>query len=213
MKPPRQHQQALMGRSAMSKEWFYQLMGTEFGPIASIELRKKAQRGEIAPDTPVRMASSDRWIDASAVKGLFDPPEPPPSVKVSPLLSAHETIRSAPTSKSSADAKPMPDNFEKVFSVPTTTDEDLEHHDANDEYEFFRFVGFRQAISEKLFAEVETYRLKHSMTMTQMTRRALAELIGKPELAVDRPNEPPEESPADNDVTATGDIESDTASQ
>ncbi len=194
----------------MSKEWFYQLMGTAFGPITSIELRKKAQRGEIAPDTPIRMGSSDRWIDASAVKGLFDPPENAERTlpaKVSPLPAARAT-----SPEKSVDVQSLPNNFENVFSESAASGEKLEHHDSNEEYEFFRFVGFRQAISEKLFAEVETYRLKHGMTMTQLTRRALAELIGKPELAVDRPEESAAESPTD-DATATGTIESDTVNQ
>ncbi|MDA0831763.1 MAG: DUF4339 domain-containing protein [Planctomycetota bacterium] len=156
----------------MSKEWFYQLMGSEIGPLSSVELRQKVTRGEITTDTPIRSGNSARWVDASQIKGLFDIPTPP-----APLPpAARTTTPEAPEAQQSTPAPTSPDE-----------EDQLDAHSDNEEYEFFKFVGFRQALTAKLYDEVDSLRLKQGWTMTQITRHALAAFVGKPELGEDSP--------------------------
>ena len=124
----------------MSKEWFYQLMGSEFGPLSSVELRQKVTRGEITTDTPIRSGNSARWVDASQIKGLFDIPTPPAPLPPAARTTTPEAQQSTP--------------------APTSPDEEdqLDAHSDNEEYEFFKFVGFRQALTAKLYDEVDSLR-------------------------------------------------------
>jgi hypothetical protein len=82
----------------MAKQWYFVKDGQQHGPISSIELKRKADSGEIGPDAAVRPEDRQNWVKAAAVKGLFiakampasplpahvSTPSPPPS---SPLAS------------------------------------------------------------------------------------------------------------------------------
>jgi len=65
----------------MASEWFYQVMGTQVGPVSSVELRNLAQAGTVTTETPVANAPSGPWVSAGRVKGLFAVPNgaPPPA--------------------------------------------------------------------------------------------------------------------------------------
>ena len=67
----------------MSMQWYFQVMGAEFGPLTSAELKEKVQIGQIQPDTLVRSGQDGKWIPADRWKGLLpakeDTPEPPPA--------------------------------------------------------------------------------------------------------------------------------------
>ena len=55
----------------MAAEWYFRVMGTEFGPVSATELVEQAADGQIGPDTEVRKGEG-AWIPASRVAGLFD---------------------------------------------------------------------------------------------------------------------------------------------
>jgi uncharacterized protein (AIM24 family) len=55
----------------MASEWYFRVMGTEFGPLSANELVERAADGKILPDTQVRKGEGG-WVSASKVSGLFD---------------------------------------------------------------------------------------------------------------------------------------------
>ncbi len=55
----------------MAAEWYFRVMGSEFGPVSAAELVEQAANGKIRPDTEVRKGEGT-WIPASRVAGLFD---------------------------------------------------------------------------------------------------------------------------------------------
>ena len=56
-----------------------------------------------------------------------------------------------------------------------------------EEYDFFQFIGFSQAITPKLHDVLVAYAKAHHLSLTQVTRRALAEFLGRKDLAEDTP--------------------------
>ena len=171
----------------MSKAWYYEVMGSELGPISSADLIDKAKRGQIQPDTRVRSGPEGKWQFADRVKGLF--PAPPPPVLVaapSPPVPWSETI-------------PLADNPNHAG------DDDKTYHFTGDssqnpaslfrpagaketqEYDFFQFIGFSQAITPPLHDVLLAYAKTHKLSVTQVTRRALAEFLGRKDLAEDAP--------------------------
>jgi len=152
----------------MSKPWFFQFMGDEVGPLPAAELKRRVVKGEIQPDTPVRCGRNGNWRDAIEIKGLFPEPEPakpPPEMADLPPEKQSES------------------GTEVVFQeIPVEPDGEDDPHK---EYEFFDLVGFEQAITHKLFDEVQVYLSREKLTMTEAVRMALAEFIGQPELGQD----------------------------
>ncbi|MEX0726279.1 MAG: DUF4339 domain-containing protein [Planctomycetaceae bacterium] len=192
----------------MSKEWFYQLMGSEFGPLNSAELRHKVTRGEIFPDTPVRMGNSARWVDASQIKGLFDIPAAPALTAASPTVKP--TVPAPPADASIKSTGAVEQSSSQKIEPPATPQDDLlDAHAANEDFEFFNFVGFRQALSAPLYDVVDAFRQKKAWTMTQITRRALAEFVGRPELAEDQPPVTTEQTPTETatSISAAANVE------
>ena len=55
----------------MAAEWYFRVMGAEFGPVSASELVEQAADGKISPDTEVRKGEG-AWVPASRVAGLFD---------------------------------------------------------------------------------------------------------------------------------------------
>ena len=55
----------------MAAEWYFRVMGAEFGPLSATELVEHAADGKIRPDTEVRKGEG-AWVPASKVAGLFD---------------------------------------------------------------------------------------------------------------------------------------------
>jgi hypothetical protein len=87
----------------MESQWFYKLMGEEFGPCSAHELKEKAVLGKIRQDSLVRKDIDGRWVSAWRVKGLFD---------VKPKLSP------VPQTVSIADPIPPPSPPEAVAKYP-----------------------------------------------------------------------------------------------
>jgi uncharacterized protein (AIM24 family) len=55
----------------MAAEWYFKVMGTDFGPVSVAELVRQAADGRVVPDTEVRKGDGP-WVPASKVAGLFD---------------------------------------------------------------------------------------------------------------------------------------------
>lgn len=64
----------------MAARWYVQVMGEAQGPFTGAQLRVKAQRGEISPDSLLRRGEDSDWVSAFRVKRLFDPPASPPAL-------------------------------------------------------------------------------------------------------------------------------------
>uniref|UniRef100_A0A7C4LL94 DUF4339 domain-containing protein n=1 Tax=Schlesneria paludicola TaxID=360056 RepID=A0A7C4LL94_9PLAN len=179
----------------MSKEWYYEVMGTAVGPISSAELKRRAQLGQIGPDTPVRLGTEGKWQPAERVKGLLDPPPPPPptlpsSAPVFPTVRPSSgtipvvAVSTAPAPAASA-AVGATYSVPMEAGHPVDPDELLPH-----EYDFFRLVGFEQAIGTALHQVLVDHCRNHGLTFTEVTKRALAEFLGRKDLL-----ESPEKTP------------------
>jgi hypothetical protein len=81
----------------MAAEWYYRVMGAEFGPVSANELVEQAADRKISPDTEVRKGDG-AWVPASRVAGLFD-----------------RASQSKGTTSKSAVPPPLPDQDACVF--------------------------------------------------------------------------------------------------
>lgn len=182
----------------MTREWYFQVMGQELGPLSVGELKAKVTSGQIQPDTLVRKTAEGKWIFAGKVKGLFAVPEEPPPEPVAPppaakpkssatlpIMSGSAT-RSKPGSSAEiatrSGAKPSSSATIPV-TFHTLVEEDIDS--APPSVEFYSFVGFREAISPVLHDAVKQFVSDRGITMSQLNRRALADFIQRPELASD----------------------------
>ena len=179
----------------MSKAWYYEVMGSELGPISSSDMIDKAQRGQIQPDTRVRSGLDGKWQFAERVKGLLPPPPPPVAIPVKPVV-AEVTPSSAPRSQTmplSESPRPASDD-DKTYHFTGDSSQNPASlfpkaaAPETEEYDFFQFIGFSQAITPKLHDVLLAYAKSHKLTLTQVTRRALAEFLGRKDLAEDAPS-------------------------
>ena len=58
----------------MTREWFFQAMGQDLGPLTAGELKAKVSNGQIQPETLIRKGTDGNWVFAAKVKGLFAVP-------------------------------------------------------------------------------------------------------------------------------------------
>ena len=56
----------------MAKNFYYQVMGEVYGPIAGVELRERAVAGDVTPETLVRVGKGGEWVLARRLTNLFD---------------------------------------------------------------------------------------------------------------------------------------------
>ena len=75
----------------MAKQWYFVKDGKPQGPISALELKQKADSGELRPEDLVCPEDHEDWVKAAAVKGLFatkvvTPPPLPPSPMAPPPL-------------------------------------------------------------------------------------------------------------------------------
>ena len=168
----------------MAKPWYFQVMGAEIGPLTSAELKEKVQIGQIQPDTLVRSGQDGKWIPADRWKGLLptkeQKPEPTP-------LPATESAAAASTAAIPINEEDDPLYHMKGEAAAAGGPVPFTHPD---EYDFFQFVGFRHAITHPLYDALVIYSHQHQLTVTQITRRSIAQFIGKPELGQDKPPSP-----------------------
>ncbi len=191
----------------MSKQWYFQTMGAEIGPISPAEMMDKVKRGLIQPDTLVRNGPDGKWLPADRVKGLLPKPEAPPP----PAATVPSPASVSPASAASSDCVPaLP-----TSAASATADDEITYHITGDaaaatqtaepepeSFEFFEFVGFRHAITPALHSVLVQYASKHGLSITQITRQALAKFLGRPELGEDIKPEPEPAANSDADQDA-----------
>jgi biotin carboxyl carrier protein len=176
----------------MAKGWYFQLMGAELGPVSGAELKKKAEQGQITPETLVRSAPDGKWQTADRIRGLIDAPPPPPEPAAALKAKPAETPAVAsPTVKSVATATASPPGAKPVsspaagniyhFVDETAADAPSDLADSG-EFDFFKFVGFEQAIGPNLFQVLQEHCRKNQRSLSDATKRALAEFLGRKDL-------------------------------
>lgn len=175
----------------MSKQWYYEVMGAPVGPITSVELKTCVLTRRILPETRIRMGDDGKWQTADRVKGLFDAPaasQAKPAAEATPAgrpvkpVSAAETgtveISTIQTVELTIPMAAVTPAIAHQTSSAGSTDED-----GDSDYDFFKFVGFENAIGHALNDVLKEYCRVHRLTMTQTTRRALAEFLGRKDLS------------------------------
>lgn len=165
----------------MTREWYFQMMGQEIGPLSAAEFKAKVSTGQIQPDTLVRKGPEGKWVFASLVKGLFAPkPETAPPV---PVVLTPAVIPKPPSSAhGTTPTQPYIPNFMPTtvpLSIPFETDGDSE---GSASLEFYDFVGFREAITARLYDAIKEFAADRGVTLAQLNRQALANFIRRPEL-------------------------------
>jgi len=176
----------------MAKEWFYQLMGVDFGPISSAELKREVQQGRIQPDTLVRGAPDGKWQAADRIKGLIEPPpvvEPPP--KPAPPKPAPAPVVAPPAATEAATI-----GIPLAGAAPRSAANDRTYHFAGEssaeiaipeapgsgEFDFFQMVGFEMALGSPLYQVLLERCRTQNLTITEVTRQAIAEHLGRKDL-------------------------------
>lgn len=168
----------------MAKAWFYQLMGDEVGPVSAGELKRRAQQGDIQPDTLVRSAPDGKWTPAERVKGLLE--LPPVEIEPEPVKPAPTKAASVPPTAAKTDpatiplAKPGQDRVYH-FTGDAAVEVAAEAPESG-EYDFFQMVGFELALGRPLHQALVDRCRTQQVTMTEVTRRALAEFLGRKDL-------------------------------
>lgn len=180
----------------MSKQWYYEVMGSPVGPITSAELKTCVLTRRILPETRIKLGDDGKWQTADKVKGLFDG-APPPAKPQPAKAHAEEKILVAPVVRSTtaaetgtaelatlqtAELKIQIASVTPAVAAPAPVKSE---EDADVEYDFFKFVGFEIAIGHALNDALKEYCRVHHVTMTQTTRRALAEFLGRKDLSGD----------------------------
>lgn len=179
----------------MSKQWFFQVMGEELGPVSSVELKEKVKQGQIQPETLVRLGREGKWTPADRVKGLLDPPPAPaapPPLRHGSLPSALSPQAAVPVPVA-ANVTPSP-RVERTYHLQGETEPrgtDAVDGAEQTEYDFFQFVGFELALGTPLHQKLLQHCGAKRQTITQVTRLALAEYLGCPELVNPPLTDPP----------------------
>ena len=89
------------------QQWLVRIGKQESKPLSALQLRQLAAAGRIGPATLVRLASSDRWVLARQVRGLFAGITPDP--RASALSDAQAmAVLSSPSTASSMERGPLP---------------------------------------------------------------------------------------------------------
>lgn len=191
----------------MSKQWYYQAMGSEIGPLASAALKQEVRLGHIQPDTLVRLGLEGEWQAADRIKGLLDPPmSPAPTLPAIELRPQSKPTKSPPTpvpTVSPASLRP-PDGTpsatagqllrQSVVQQPATRPAGTPNDGQSHGFDFLQFVGFENSIGTPLYELLCAYCHTHRLTLSQATQTALAEFLGRKDLAAVQPP-PVEEYP------------------
>ena len=190
----------------MSQVWYFQVMGAEVGPLSGPELADKVKRGQVQADTLIRKGTDGKWMPADRIKGLLPPPPevapPVAAVKTTAAAASSESKKSDVTASQTA-ANPLADEDDETYHFTGDKAAAATPHAEPTEFDFFQFVGFRHAITHPLHEVLEAYAHQHRLTFTQITRRALAQVLGRPELGEDKKPEPPPEPPVSDESAAT----------
>ncbi len=174
----------------MSKQWYYEVMGAPVGPITSVELKTCVMTRRILPETRIRLGDDGKWQTADRVKGLFDGPASParPAVEVKPAARPVKPVTAAETGTVEISTIQTAELTIPMAAVTPaiahqTSSASSTHEDGDSDYDFFKFVGFENAIGHALNDVLKEYCRVHHLTITQTTRRALAEFLGRKDLS------------------------------
>ena len=173
---------------AMAKQWFFQLMGAEMGPVSSAELKRRAEQGQIQPDTLIRNGKNAQWHTAVRVKGLFCESQPKsdtaePDSEEQGLdadllfgIEPEDYLFGAELDEASASdpIQPAPEPQPDPEAQPPLH-----------KPQFFDMWECKQAIPRELNEALQEYMEKHGLSAAQVNRQALAEFVGRPELGED----------------------------
>jgi len=85
--------------SGEPQHWIVRIGQRESKPLSSAQLKQLAEAGRILPATPVRLASSDRWVSARQIRTLFDGPATKPATPVLTDEQALAVLASRPTTR------------------------------------------------------------------------------------------------------------------
>lgn len=175
----------------MAKEWFYQVMGAELGPVSSAELKRRASLGQIQFDTPVRGAPDGKWMPAERVKGLLDAPPAAAPIPTAPKPAAIKPVAATPPD--TATTIPVAGGNDRTYHFTGDTAVEVTPPDepASGEYDFFQMVGFELALGAPLHRALLDRCRTQQVTITEVTRRAVAEYLGRKDL-LEQPAPPPE---------------------
>jgi hypothetical protein len=100
----------------MPNEWYVQHGGKEHGPLTSVNLKKLAEDGKIAPTTSVRLGADGAWVPAGRVKGLFPAATAAaPTVKPAP---AAAVLKTAPLAAPPIAPPPAPLKADPLARAP-----------------------------------------------------------------------------------------------
>jgi hypothetical protein len=173
----------------MSKQWYYEVMGSPVGPITSAELKTCVLTRRILPETRIRLGDDGKWQTADRVKGLFDGAPAPPKAKAEEKIPIAPVVKTTAAETGTAELSTI-QTAELKISVASVTPAiaaavQTQTEDEDVEYDFFKFVGFEIAIGHALNDVLKEYCRVHHVSMTQTTRRALAEFLGRKDLSGD----------------------------
>jgi hypothetical protein len=90
----------------VADEFFFTKDGKQYGPVSAVQLKQLADSGRLKPTDKVKKGGMANWVNASAVKGLFEVaaapppipsavPAPPPPAPVHPPATPVEEITEA----------------------------------------------------------------------------------------------------------------------
>jgi hypothetical protein len=181
----------------MSKHWYYEAMGSPVGPITSAELKACVLSKRITPETRIRLGDDGKWQTADRVKGLFDAAAPVAKPTPAPAKPATQAAPASPVAKVQVSAIESPtaelaaaDTAEITIRIadvrpalaPAQATLPSEEDDSDKEYDFFKFVGFENAIGHALNEALKEHCRVNHCSMTQATKRALAEFLKRKDL-------------------------------
>ncbi len=86
-----------IGEMKVMSDWYIAFDGEAIGPYSASQLKERAARGEITPDTQICKADSDRWTPASSLKGLFPVADAPVSTQADASQLIPNVVVMAPT--------------------------------------------------------------------------------------------------------------------
>lgn len=177
----------------MTAEWYFQVMGQELGPLTAADLKVKAMNGQIQRDTLIRKGKDGKWTFGGDIKGLFPPVQETKPVATVPMKPDSTTI---PCTKAKLESKAssatlvgskssLSGSFPASIPMVDSSPDDDDGRPNSATFEFYDFVGFRDAITPVLYDAIKQYALDRGITIGQVNRRALANFIQRPELASD----------------------------
>lgn len=111
----------------MGKSFFIFKDGQEYGPVSSVELKRRANSGELLPDDQVRPEERQNWVKANKVRGLFvavpvGPQEMPPPLPVGDQSTAPPDLSPPPPPSSPPEDPHIDQTYSQTFGMEDAGD-------------------------------------------------------------------------------------------